>query len=183
MKTLVPIELIASKIYLIRGIKVILDRDLAELYGVETRSLIQAVKRNIERFPSDFMLQLTKEEFDSLRSQIVISKGKGGRRYLPYVFSEQGVAMLSSVLKSKRAIEVNIAIMRAFVQLRKTLDSNAELARKLADLEKRFESHDEQIQAIFEAIRQLMAPPDKKVKKIGFTAREKQKAYGKKTKN
>ena len=183
MKTLVPIELIASKIYLIRGIKVILDRDLAELYGVETRSLIQAVKRNIERFPPDFMLRLTKEEFDSLRSQIVISKGKGGRRYLPYVFSEQGVAMLSSVLKSKRAIEVNIAIMRAFVQLRKTLDSNAELARKLADLEKRFESHDEQIQAIFEAIRQLMAPPDKKVKKIGFTVKEKQKAYGKEAKN
>jgi hypothetical protein len=183
MKTLVPIELIASKICLIRGIKVMLDRDLAELYGVETRSLIQAVKRNIERFPPDFMLRLTKEEFDSLRSQIVISKGKGGRRYLPYVFSEQGVAMLSSVLKSKRAIEVNIAIMRAFVQLRKTLDSNAELTRKLADLEKRFESHDEQIQAIFEAIRQLMAPPDKKVKKIGFTAREKQKAYGKETKN
>jgi hypothetical protein len=183
MTTLVPIELIASKIYLIRGIKVILDRDLAELYGVETRSLIQAVKRNIERFPPDFMLRLTKEEFDSLRSQIVISKGKGGRRYLPYVFSEQGVAMLSSVLKSKRAIEVNIAIMRAFVQLRKTLDSHAELARKLADLEKRFESHDEQIQAIFEVIRQLMAPPDKEVKKIGFTAREKQKAYGKEAKN
>jgi hypothetical protein len=182
MTTLVPIELIASKIYLIRGIKVILDRDLAELYGVETRSLIQAVKRNIERFPPDFMLRLTKEEFDSLRSQIVISKGKGGRRYLPYVFSEQGVAMLSSVLKSKRAIEVNIAIMRAFVQLRKTLDSHAELARKLADLEKRFESHDEQIQAIFEVIRQLMAPPDKEVKKIGFTAREKQKAYGKEAK-
>lgn len=177
MKTLVPIELIASKIYLIRGIKVMLDRDLAELYGVETRSLIQGVKRNIERFPSDFMLQLTKEEFDSLRSQIVISKGKGGRRYLPYVFSEQGVAMLSSVLKSKRAIEVNIAIMRAFVQLRRTLDSHSELARKLADLEKRFESHDEQIQAIFEAIRQLMAPPDKPKKKIGFTVKEKQKAY------
>ena len=103
MTELVSVELIASKIYLIRGIKVMLDRDLAELYGVETRSLIQAVKRNIERFPPDFMLQLTKEEFDSLRSQIVISKGKGGRRYLPYVFTEQGVAMLSSVLKSKRA--------------------------------------------------------------------------------
>jgi hypothetical protein len=182
MTELVPIELIASKIYLMRGIKVMLDRDLAELYGVETRILVQAVKRNIERFPSDFMLQLTKEEFDSLRSQIVISKGKGGRRYLPYVFSEQGVAMLSSVLKSKRAIEVNIAIMRAFVQLRKTLDSHAELARKLADLEKRFESHDEQIQAIFEVIRQLMAPPDKKVKKIGFMVKEKQKAYGKSVK-
>ncbi|MBW2643580.1 MAG: ORF6N domain-containing protein, partial [Deltaproteobacteria bacterium] len=155
MKTLVPIELIASKIYLIRGIKVILDRDLAELYGVETRSLIQAVKRNIERFPPDFMLQLTKEEFDSLRSQIVISKGKGGRRYLPYVFTEQGVAMLSSVLKSKRAIEVNISIMRAFVKLKETLATHEVLSRKLADMEQRIEGHDEQIQAIFEAIRQL----------------------------
>ncbi|MBW2240322.1 MAG: ORF6N domain-containing protein [Deltaproteobacteria bacterium] len=179
MATLVPIELIASKIYLIRGIKVMLDSDLAELYGVETRSLIQAVKRNIERFPSDFMLQLTKEEFDSLRSQIVISKGKGGRRYLPYVFSEQGVAMLSSVLKSKRAIEVNIAIMRVFVQLRKTVATHKELSRELADLEQRIEGHDEQIQVIFEAIRQLMAPPDKKVKKIGFTVKEKQRTYDK----
>ena len=175
-------ELIASKIYLIRGIKVILDRDLAELYGVETRSLIQAVKRNIERFPPDFMLRLTKEEFDSLRSQIVISKGKGGRRYLPYVFSEQGVAMLSSVLKSKRAIEVNIAIICAFVQLRKTLDSHAELARKLADLEKRFESHDEQIQAIFEVIRQLMAPPDKEVKKNRVYSQGKTKSLRQKVK-
>jgi hypothetical protein len=159
-----------------------LDRDLAELYGVETRSLIQAVKRNIERFPSDFMLQLTKEEFDSLRSQNVISKGKGGRRYLPYVFSEQGVAMLSSVLKSRRAIEVNIAIMRAFVQLRKMIDSHAELSRKLSDLERKLGDHDEQIQAIFEAIRQLMAPPDKKKKKIGYTVKEKQKAYSKRAK-
>jgi len=183
MTTLVPIEKIASKIYLIRGIKMMLDRDLAELYGVETRSLIQAVKRNKERFPSDFMLQLTKEEFDSLRSQIVISKGKGGRRYLPYVFSEQGVAMLSSVLKSKRAIEVNVAIMRAFVKLRETLATHKELSRKLADLERKMGDHDEQIQAIFEAIRQLMAPPDtKKKKKIGYIVKEKQKAYGKKTK-
>ena len=184
MTELVPIELIASRIYLIRGVKVMLDRDLAELYGVETGALNRAVKRNAERFPEDFMFQLTGEEAELLRCQTGISKpGRGGRRYLPYAFSEQGVAMLSSVLNSKRAIEVNIAIMRAFVQLRKTLDSHVELARKLADLEKRFESHDEQIQAIFEAIRQLMAPPDKKVKKIGFTAREKQKAYGKETKN
>jgi hypothetical protein len=180
MTTLVPIELIARKIYLIRSIKVMLDSDLAELYGVETRSLIQAVKRNIERFPSDFMLQLTKEEFDSSRSQIVISKGKGGRRYLPYVFSEQGVAMLSSVLKSKRAVEVNIAIMRVFVKLRETVATHKELSRELEDLEQRIEGHDEKIQVIFEAIRQLMAPPDKKgKKKIGFTAKEKQRAYGK----
>ena len=182
MTELVPVEVISSKIYLIRGIKVMLDRDLAELYGVETRSLIQAVKRNIERFPLDFMLQLTKEEFDSLRSQNVISKGKGGRRYLPYVFSEQGVAMLSSVLKSRRAIEVNIAIMRAFVQLRKMIDSHAELSYKLSDLERKLGDHDEQIQAIFEAIRQLMAPPDKKKKKIGYTVKEKQKAYSKRAK-
>jgi hypothetical protein len=182
MTELVPTELIASKIYLIRNVKVMLDRDLAELYGVETRSLIQAVKRNIERFPLDFMLQLTKEEFDSLRSQNVISKGKGGRRYLPYVFSEQGVAMLSSVLKSRRAIEVNVAIMRAFVQLRKMINSHAELSRKLSDLERKLDGHDEQIQAIFEAIRQLMVPPDEKVKKIGFTVKEKQKAYSKRAK-
>jgi ORF6N domain len=183
MTTLVPIELIASKIYLIRGIKVMLDRDLAELYGVETGALNRAVKRNAERFPEDFMFQMTAEEADLLRCQIGISKpGRGGRRYLPYAFSEQGVAMLSSVLNSKRAIEVNIAIMRAFVQLRRTLDSHAELARKLADLEKRFESHDEQIQVIFEAIRQLMAPPDKKVKKIGFTVKEKQKTYARRIK-
>ncbi len=183
MTTLVPTELIASKICLIRGIKMMLDRDLAELYGVETRSLIQAVKRNTERFPSDFMLQLTKEEFDSLRSQIVISKGKGGRRYLPYVFSEQGVAMLSSVLKSKRAIEVNVAIMRAFVKLRETLATHKKLSRKLSDLERKLGDHDEQIQAIFEAIRQLMLPPDEKgKKKIGFTVKEKQKAYGKRAK-
>jgi len=128
------------------------------------------------------MLQLTKEEFDSLRSQIVISKGKGGRRYLPYVFSEQGVAMLSSVLKSKRAIEVNIAIMRAFVQLRKMIDSHAELSRKLADLEQRLEGHDEHIQTIFNAIRQLMTTTESPRKKIGFTAKEKQAGYGKKEK-
>jgi hypothetical protein len=181
MKTLVPIERIASKIYLIRGMKIMLDRDLAELYGVETGAVNRAVKRNAERFPEDFMFQITGEEAELLRCQTGISKsGRGGRRYLPYAFSEQGVAMLSSVLNSKRAIEVNIAIMRAFVQLRKTLDSHVELARKLADLELRFEGHDEQIQTIFEAIRQLMAPPDNLKKKIGFTVKEKQKRYGKK---
>ncbi len=171
---------IAAKIYLVRGIKVILDRDLAELYGVETRSLIQAVKRNIDRFPSDFMFQFTQDEFNSLRSQIVISKGKGGRRYLPFVFTEQGVAMLSSVLRSKRAIEVNIAIMRAFVKLREMLATHKELAQKLVELERRLEDHDEHIQTIFDAIRQLMMPSDKKdKKKIGFTIKEKLKAYGK----
>jgi hypothetical protein len=179
MATLIPVESIVDKIILLRGEKVLIDRDLAELYDVETKQLKRAVRRNINRFPEDFMFQLTKEEYRSLRSQFGTLKKGAHSKYPPMAFTEQGVAMLSSVLNSDRAIEVNIAIMRAFVQLRKTLDSHVELARKLADLEKRFESHDEQIQAIFEAIRQLMAPPDKKVKKIGFTVKEKQKAYAK----
>ena len=128
------------------------------------------------------MFQLTPEEYKSLRFQFGIFKKGRHAKYLPYAFTEQGVAMLSSVLRSKRAIEVNIAIMRAFVQLRKMIDSHAELSRKLSDLERKLGDHDEQIQAIFEAIRQLMAPPDNKVKKIGFTVKEKQKAYGKKAK-
>ena len=179
MATLIPVESIVDKIILLRGEKVLIDRDLAELYDVETKQLKRAVRRNINRFPEDFMFQLTKEEYRSLRSQFGTLKRGAHSKYPPMAFTEQGVAMLSSVLNSERAIEVNIAIMRAFVQLRKTLDSHVELARKLADLEKRFESHDEQILAIFEAIRQLMAPPDKKVKKIGFTVKEKQKSYAK----
>src|SRR6516225_7039874 len=127
-----------------------LDRDLAELYGVETRSLVQAVKRNIQRFPNDFMFQLTSEEDKALRSQIVISKkGRGGRRYSPYAFTEQGVAMLSSVLNSERAIEVNIAIMCTFVKLREILAAHKDLARKLEDLEKKYDS---QFRSVFEAI-------------------------------
>ncbi len=176
---LITTEKIEQLIFLIRGQKVLLDMDLAEFYGVETRSLIQAVKRNIERFPSDFVFQLDKDEYDSLRSQIVISKGKGGRRYLPYAFTEQGVAMLSSVLRSKRAIQVNVAIMRAFVKLREILSTHKELAHQLVDLERRLEDHDEQIQTIFEAIRQLMAPPEKPRKKIGFKVKEPRAAYGK----
>ena len=164
MTTFVPVESIVSKIVLVRGEKIIIDHDLAELYDVETKQLKRAVRRNINRFPEDFMFQLTKEEYRSLRSQFGTLKRGTHSKYPPMAFTEQGVAMLSSVLNSDRAIEVNIVIMRAFVQLRKTLDSHSELARKLADLEKRFESHDEQIQAIFEVIRQLMAPPDKKVK-------------------
>ena len=121
MSDIVPIERITNKIYLMRGMKVMLDRDLAELYDVETRTLVQAIKRNKQRFPPDFMFQLSKDEFDSLRSQIVISKGRGGRRYPPYAFTEQGVAMLSSVLNSDRAIQVNIQIMRAFTKLREML--------------------------------------------------------------
>jgi phage regulator Rha-like protein len=173
-KLMIPAEQIEQSILLIRGQKVMLDRDLAELYGVETRSLIQAVKRNVERFPTDFMFQLTQGEFDSLRSQIVISKGKGGRRYPPYAFTEQGVAMLSSVLRSKRAVQVNVEIMRAFVRLRQMLASHSELARKLAALESKY---DEQFAVVFEAIRQLMTPPATSHKQIGFKAKEVRAAY------
>ena len=146
-----------------------LDSDLAELYGVEIKVLNQAVKRNIERFPVDFMFQLTTEESELLRSQIVtLETGRGKhRKYLPYAFTEQGVAMLSSVLKSERAINVNIGIMRSFVRLRQMLSSNATLARKLAALEKKY---DLQFKAVFDAIRQLMAPPSKPKREIGFKA-------------
>ena len=161
-----------------RGEKVLLDHDLAELYGVNTKVLKQVVRRNIKRFPDDFMFELTKEENQSLRSQNVTLKRGQHSKYLSFAFTEQGVAMLSSVLNSERAIEVNISIMRAFVQLRKMIASNNKLARKLAELEQHLESHDERIQAIFEAIRQLMATPETKKKKIGFMVKEKQAAYG-----
>ena len=168
-KALVPAEVIVKKILFLRGEKVLLDRDLAELYGVETRVLKQAVRRNRKRFPKDFMFELTKQEFEDWRSQFVISNSdKMGLRYRPMAFTEQGVAMLSSVLNSDRAIEVNIAIMRAFVQLRKMIASNKDLAQKLKELEKRLEKHDEDIGLIFEAIRELMTPPDTPPKKIGF---------------
>ena len=163
-------EVIEPKIFMIRGHKVMLDRDLAELYGVKTMVLNQAVKRNISRFPQDFMFQLSKEELENWISQIVISnKEKMGIRRKPYVFTEQGVAMLSSVLNSERAIQVNIAIMRAFVKLKQILSMNKELAYKLAELEHKIEKHDGDIQAIFEAIRRLMAPtPIKPKPQIGF---------------
>jgi hypothetical protein len=166
-KSLIPVDRIEKAILLIRGQKVMLDADLATLYGVETRVLVQAVKRNIERFPEDFMLQLSKEEADFLRSQIVtLKKGRGQHsKYLPYAFTEQGVAMLSSVLRSRRAIQVNIEIMRAFIRLRQMLASHVELARKLDALEKKY---DAQFKQVFEAIRQLMAPPEPKRRPIGF---------------
>ena len=164
-QALVPVERIERAILQIRDKKVILDADLASLYGVETRVLIQAVKRNLERFPEDFMFQLTQDEFVHLRSQIVTSREWGGRRYPPYAFTEQGVAMLSSVLRSPRAIQVNIEIMRAFVRLRKMLASHAELARRLDALEKKYDS---QFKVVFDAIRQLMAPPEPKRRPIGF---------------
>ena len=171
-QSIVPVELIEKKIYLIRGQKVMLDSDLAELYRVETKVLLQSVRRNINRFPSDFMFQLTKEEFDNLRTQIVTSSSWGGRRYLPYVFTELGVAMLSSVLRSDRAIQVNIAIMRAFVKLREILSTHKELAYKLAELERKIEGHDKEIKAIFEVITQLMNPPKKPKRRIGFQAKD-----------
>jgi hypothetical protein len=162
----VPPERIERAIYLIRGHKVMLDRDLAELYGVETFNLNKAVKRNIERFPSHFMFQLTFQEFTHLRFQFGMSSW-GGRRTPPYAFTEQGVAMLSSVLHSKRAIQVNIAIMDTFVRLRQMLSSHEALARKLAALEKKY---DAQFKVVFDAIRELMKPAQPKRQHIGFHA-------------
>jgi phage regulator Rha-like protein len=164
-KSLIPANRIEKAILLIRGQKVMLDADLAALYGVETKMLVRAVKRNINRFPTDFMFQLSKEEFDNLRFHFGTSSDWGGRRYPPYAFTEQGVAMLSSVLRSQRAIQVNIEIMRAFIRLRRMLASHVELARKLDALEKKY---DTQFKQVFEAIRQLMAPPEPKRRPIGF---------------
>lgn len=176
-----PIVDIGDAILMLRGQRVLLDSDLAALYGVETKVLLQSVRRNMERFPADFMMQLTQEEWDSLRtqfatpndhlrSQIVTSRlTHGGRRYAPYVFTEQGVAMLSSVLNSKHAIAVNIEIMRTFVQLRSLLASNNEIAHQLKKLERKVGSHDQTIAGILNAIRELMHPPEPKKRSIGFT--------------
>jgi len=165
--TTLSMERVERLIWVIRGEKVMLDSDLAALYGVETKVLLQAVRRNAERFPSDFMFLLTGNEVAALRSQIVTSKiGRGGRRYRPYAFTEQGVAMLSSVLKSDRAIRINIAIMRAFVQLRQMIQSNERLSRRLDEMEQKY---DEQFRVVFRALQQLTAPPPKKKKsKMGF---------------
>ena len=178
MDTTIPVEQIASKIYLIRSVKVMLDRNLAELYGVETKVLKQAVRRNIDRFPKDFMFELTKDEFENLRSQIVTSSW-GGTRYFPMAFTEQGVAMLSSVLNSKRAIQVNIQIMRAFTRLRQMLSTHEELKKKIEAMERKY---DENFRIVFDAIKQLLDIDEKPRKKIGFTVKEKQAKYGKKTK-
>jgi flagellar capping protein FliD len=179
MTRLVPIERIASKIYLMRSVKVMLDRDLAELYKAETSQLKRAVRRNIDRFPSDFMFELTKTELENWRCQFGTSKSdKMGLRYKPMAFTEQGVAMLSSVLKSKRAIHVNIQIMRAFTQLRKMLSTHEDLRKKIESMEKKY---DKQFQIVFEAIKQLLSDEDKPKKKIGFTVKEKQKKYRKKS--
>ena len=166
-KALVPREQILRSIIIVRGQKVILDADVAHLYGVETRVLVQAVKRNLARFPADFMFEVSAAEMRILRSQTVISSSWGGRRHKPFAFTEHGVAMLSSILRSRRATSVNIEIMRAFVGLREALASHAELLRKVEALEQRY---DGQFRAIFDAIRGLMRPPDRRRKQIGFTA-------------
>jgi len=164
MKSILPAERIERIIYLIRNQKVMLDLDLADLYGVETKRLNEQVKRNLDRFPDDFMFQLTKDEFNILKSQIATSSW-GGRRTLPFVFTEQGVAMLSTVLNSKRAVQVNIEIMRTFVRIRKLLLSNKDLAKRLDKMEKKY---DDQFKVVFDAIRQLMAPEIKPKHRIGF---------------
>jgi hypothetical protein len=170
---LVSTEQIERLIHLARGEKVLLDADLARLYGVETKMLNRAVRRNRSRFPPDFMFQLTAEETANLRCQIGTSSSEyGGRRYRPYVFTEQGVAMLSSVLRSERAVQVNVAIMRAFVSLRRMLAANETLAKKLAELERRLAGHDQAIRSLFDAIRKLMAPPVKPSRGIGFHVKE-----------
>ncbi len=170
---IIPQERIESKIYLIRGQKVMFDRDLSELYGVETKALNRAVKRNLERFPGDFMFRLTKREGEFLRCQFGTSSW-GGQRYLPYVFTQEGVAMLSSVLHSPRAIQVNVAIMRAFVKLRELMMTHKDLARKIEELEKKFNKHDENFVIVFQAIKELFQGPKEPRKRktpIGFHAR------------
>jgi hypothetical protein len=164
-KLLIPTERIERSIFLLRGQRVLLGPDLALLYGVEVKALNQAVKRNTERFPRDFMFQLSNREYRNLKSQIVTSSWGGARRGRPYAFTEQGVAMLSSILNSPRAIQVNIGIMRAFVRLRQVLASHAGLARQLAALERKY---DAQFRVVFDAIRELMTPPEPPRKRIGF---------------
>ncbi len=165
-------KIISNKIYVIRSKKVMVDRDLATLYGVETKYLSRQVKRNIDRFPEDFMLHLTKEEFQRCQIGTFGTSKKGSWKYLPYVFTEQGIAMLSSVLNSERAIQVNIQIMRTFTKFREYLATHENFKKKIEAVERKFEgkfkNHDRQFQAVFEAIRQLVMPPSKPRRKIGF---------------
>ncbi|MFZ3208865.1 MAG: ORF6N domain-containing protein [Geobacteraceae bacterium] len=179
MESLVPVEVIEGKILLLRGCKVMLDRDLAELYGVETRVLNQAVKRNLERFPDDFMFSLTREEIGRI-SQFVTSSSGGGHGSLKFsknvmAFTEYGIAMLSSVLNSPRAIQVNIQIMRTFGKFREMIASRKDLAKKLVEMEKKY---DAQFKVVFNAIRELMSQPEPKKRKIGFSVKERQAGYG-----
>lgn len=172
---LIPLERIEHAIYLIRGQKIMLDRDLAALYGVPTKVLKQAVNRNLKRFPDDFMFVLDNEEFTNWRSQFVTSNSdRMGLRYAPMAFTEQGVAMLSGILNSDRAIEVNIAIIRTFVKLRRMLEAHETLARKLAEIEKKY---DDQFRVVFEVLNELMTPPEPKRKQIGFSVKERRAVY------
>jgi hypothetical protein len=174
----VSLELVAApaiekRIFVVRGRQVMLDEDLADLYGVETRVLVQQVKRNAKRFPGDFMFQLTSGEAEVLRSQIVISnEGRGGRRYAPYVFTEQGIAMLSGVLRSDRAIAVNIEIMRTFVELRRVASSYVAIEKRLEEIERGLSGHDEQLNQIFKTLRQLISPPARPKRPVGFRVPE-----------
>ena len=182
-KLMLPIERIEKTILLIRDQKVILDADLAKLYGVTTTRLNEQVRRNRKRFPDDFMFQLTKEEFKNLKSHFATSSsGWGGRRKLPLAFTEHGAIMVASILNTQNAIEASIFVVRAFIRLRQMLTSHKELTRKLNELEQHLKGHDQQIQAIFEAIRQLMTPSEKPRKKIGFQVKESLVAYGRKRK-
>jgi ORF6N domain len=166
---LIAAPAIEKRILVIRGRQVMLDEDLADLYGVETRVLVQQVKRNAKRFPEDFMLRLTSAEAEALRSQIVISnEGRGGRRYAPYVFTEQGIAMLSGVLRSDRAIAVNIEIMRTFVELRRVASSYAAIEKRLEEIERELGGHDERLKQIFATLRQLTSPPARPKRPVGF---------------
>ena len=165
-------ETVVSRIYTVRNQRVMLDSDLAELYGVPTRVFNQAVKRNKERFPSDFMFQVTKNEYVSLRSQIVISNQRGGRRYMPYAFTEHGAIMAATILNSQRAIEMSVFVVRAFIQLRELLSSHKQLSSRLDDLERKLASHDRDIAMIFNTIRNLITPPPQKKRQIGFVIDE-----------
>ena len=180
--SLIPIERIEQKIFVIRGERVMIDSDLAAIYGVETKMFTRAVKRNIDRFPGDFMFQLTVEEYETLRRQIGTSntetlklqdasskEGRGGRRYLPYVFTEHGALMAANILNSSRAVEASVQVVRAFVRMRNLLASNAELAKKVEALESKYDS---QFKSIFDAIKKLMTPPDKPKGGIGFIGKK-----------
>lgn len=166
---IIPVESVISKIIIIKDQKVILDSELAKLYSVTTKRLNQQVKRNIKRFPQDFMFQLTEKEYEDLRSQFATSNKKGGRRYSPFVFTEQGVAMLSSVLSSEKAIEVNILIIRAFIKLREILSTHNEVKKKLEEMENKYNAHEEKIIQIIHLINHLLEPPEKPKRKIGFS--------------
>jgi ORF6N domain-containing protein len=173
---LIPVTLIERRIYLIRGAKVMIDTDLAQLYDVPTYRLNEAVKRNRKRFPADFMFQLSKREAESLTSQFAITKkGRGGRRTMPYAFTEQGVAMLSSVLNSERAIQVNIVIMRAFVKLRQMLESNEELNRKFAGVIRKLATHDKYFTVVFDELKKLTTHSVRSRRQIGFATKDQNK--------